>query len=342
MSIYKRKDSKHYWVKLPPIRGETSVLQISTGTPDKRQAKEFYDKLEAQRWEQDKLGTRPVFTWEQAADTWLSETTYRKSRNGDMAMIRWLHPYLGGKVLQDIDRALIDRIKAARLNEASASTANRYLGLIRTILRCARDEWEMVENIPKIKLFRESSGRVRSLTFDEFRRLYEELPEHLAEMALFSVATGLRQSNVKFLRWSSVSLENRHAWVEGNEHKNGAAHGVPLNDTAVAVLRRMRGKHSEFVFVYHGQPVIQVSTKAWREALKRAGVEDFRWHDLRHTWATWQRQSGTPTWELQRLGGWKTQAMVERYAHLAPDSLQNAASRIDNHLSSYDLATVKE
>jgi len=73
--------------------------------------------------------------------------------------------------------------------------------------------------------------------------------------------------------------------------------------------------------------------------LKRAGIEDFRWHDLRHTWASWHRMQGTPTHELQQLGGWKTGAMVERYAHLAPDHLANAAARLDSVVVGYDLAT---
>lgn len=60
-----------------------------------------------------------------------------------------------------------------------------------------------------------------------------------------------------------------------------------------------------------------------------AGIEDFKWHDLRHTFATWHRQAGTPTYELQRLGGWKTGAMVERYAHVAREALQGAATRLD-------------
>ena len=64
-------------------------------------------------------------------------------------------------------------------------------------------------------------------------------------------------------------------------------------------------------------------------ALDRAGIEDFKWHDLRHTFATWHRQAGSPTHELQRLGGWKTGAMVERYAHVAPEALQGAANRLD-------------
>jgi len=75
-------------------------------------------------------------------------------------------------------------------------------------------------------------------------------------------------------------------------------------------------------------------------ALKRAGITDFRWHDLRHTWATWQRQAGTPTHELQRLGGWRTGAIVERYAHLAPEHLAIAAGRLDSTFKGYDLATL--
>ena len=79
-------------------------------------------------------------------------------------------------------------------------------------------------------------------------------------------------------------------------------------------------------------------TKAFKAALDRAGIENFHWHDLRHTFATWHRQAGTPTYELQKLGGWKTGAMVERYAHLAPEALQGAASRLDA-ISGYAAAT---
>jgi len=93
-------------------------------------------------------------------------------------------------------------------------------------------------------------------------------------------------------------------------------------------------------FTFRGKPLNSANNKAWIQALKRAGITDFRWHDLRHTWATWQRQAGTPTHELQRLGGWLTGAMVERYAHLAPDHLASAASRIDSVLAGYDSATL--
>ncbi len=210
------------------------------------------------------------------------------------------------------------------------------------MLRKARDDWEMVDKIPSVTLFREAGGRIRSLTLEEFARLHEELPEHLAEMALFSVATGLRQGNVKGLQWGKVNEALSVAWVDASEHKNGHAHNVPLNAAALAVLSRQRGKHPQYVFTYNGKPISQVSTRAWREAVQRAGFQDFRWHDLRHTWATWQREQGTPTYELQRLGGWLSSSMVERYAHIGNSHLAHAAKRLDNALAGYLLDTPKE
>jgi integrase len=338
MSLYRRKDSPFWWVKLPPIQGESKHLQQSTGTADKRLAQQVRDRLAAARWEQERLGLKARHTWEEAVVRWLLETKHKATHEDDKAKLRWLDPYLGGKQLDEIDRTLIDRIKFDREKIATAGTTNRYLALIRAILRRACNEWEWSERVPKFKLFREAEGRVRSLSPQEFERLCSELPTHLADMARFSVATGLRQANVKGLEWAYVSLERQHAWIPGDKHKNGKPHSVPLNDMALSVLRRQIGKHPTRVFTFRGEPINQVNTKAWTSALERAGIEDFKWHDLRHTFATWHRQAGTPTHELQRLGGWKTGAMVERYAHVAPDALQSAANRLDA-FGSYENAT---
>ncbi len=342
MSLYRRKDSPYWWIKLPAIRGERGPLQKSTGTADKRKAQQVLETIKVERWEQDKLGAKPRRTWEEAALKFLEETSHKRSRSKDIAILKWLDPWAGGKYLDQIDRALIDSIKAARLKVGAASTANRYLAVIRSILRKAHFEWEWLDRIPKVSLYRESQGRIRSLSREEFQRLHAELPSHLAAMALFSVATGLRQANVRDLKWPQVDLERRHAWINADEHKNGKPHAVPLNATALDVLEKQKGQHEANVFVYAGKPIANVSTKAWWAALDRCGIEDFRWHDLRHTWASWHRQQGTPTHELQRLGGWKTLAMVERYAHVAPEGLQLAADRLDNPLRSYALATPEE
>ena len=101
-----------------------------------------------------------------------------------------------------------------------------------------------------------------------------------------------------------------------------------LNDEAMALVRKQLGKHSTYVISYRGKPVRQLSTKAWYLALQRAGIEDFRWHDLRHCWASWHVQNGTPLFALQELGGWQSPAMVRRYAHLAADHLAPYAQRL--------------
>jgi integrase len=116
---------------------------------------------------------------------------------------------------------------------------------------------------------------------------------------------------------------------------------VPLSDTAIAVLRRQRAKkrkpeYIESVFVYHGKQVYQTVTAAWTKARKRAGIRDFRWHDLRHTWASWHVQRGTPLQVLKELGGWETLEMVQRYAHLSADHL---ARWVQPHTQVVDLQT---
>lgn len=110
----------------------------------------------------------------------------------------------------------------------------------------------------------------------------------------------------------------------------------------LTILNKQLGKHPIKVFTYRGEPIAAANTRAWKKALMRASIDNFRWHDLRHTWATWHRQAGTPTHELQRLGGWKTTAMVERYAHIAPDALKGATERLDSFVNGYDLTTASQ
>jgi integrase len=145
-------------------------------------------------------------------------------------------------------------------------------------------------------------------------------------MAAFTLSTGLRKANVTGLEWSQVDLKRRLAWVHPDQAKARRAIAVPLNDDAIAVLAGQRGKHQKYVFSYKGKRIIQTSTAAWYKALNRAGISDFRWHDLRHTWASWHVQSETPLFVLQELGGWESAEMVRRYAHLSAGHLAKYAA----------------
>lgn len=193
----------------------------------------------------------------------------------------------------------------------------------------ARDEWEWIDKAPRVRLYPEPKKRVRWITPEEAQRLIAALPENLADMAAFTLATGLRQSNVSYLRWDQVDLDRGVAWIHADQSKSRKAITVPLNKDAQSVLNRRLGTHPEYVFTYQGKPQQVASTRAWKKALKAVGITDFRWHDLRHTWASWHVQHGTSLQELMELGGWSSYEMVLRYAHLATDHLQEAAQRID-------------
>lgn len=151
-------------------------------------------------------------------------------------------------------------------------------------------------------------------------------------MVLFALATGLRQANVRDLRWDQVDLPRKTAWIHPDEAKAGQGIGVPLSSMAVGVLERCQGKHAERMFTYNGEPIAYANPRAWRQALKRAGIEDFRWHDLRHTWASWHAQNGTPLYVLQEMGGRRTTAVVRRYAHLAPAHLAPHAEAVSTQV----------
>ena len=206
---------------------------------------------------------------------------------------------------------------------------NRTLALVRAILRKCVNEWEWLDRAPHVRMLREPLRRIRFLTHEEAEALLAHLPEHLADMAAFALATGLRAANVTGLQWSQVDLARRVAWIHPDQAKARKAIPVPLSDAAIAVISKQLGKHSTHVFSYRGRPVVQVSTKAWYAALESAGIEDFRWHDLRHCWASWHVQKGTPLHVLQELGGWQSAEMVRRYAHLGAQHLAPYADRLD-------------
>ncbi|WP_366521851.1 tyrosine-type recombinase/integrase [Herbaspirillum rubrisubalbicans] len=237
--------------------------------------------------------------------------------------------YLSGIRLLDIDRQVIESLRTEKIaSGASNATVNRMLALLRAILKLAVTDWNWLPTVPHIRLLREPSRRIRYLSPAQASRLLAELPPHLAAMAAFSLATGLRRSNVTGLCWTQVNLDRRIVLFHGDEMKNGRPFAIPLNDDAMRILLVRMGSHPQYVFTYKGKKIVQASTAAWYKALGRAGISDFRWHDLRHTWASWHIQSGTPLLALQELGGWESVEMVRRYAHYAASNLALYASRI--------------
>jgi integrase len=219
-------------------------------------------------------------------------------------------------------------IEGERRKGNTPATINRYLATMRSLLRMARDEWQWLDSIPKIRMLPGEVERDRWLTKAEADQLIAVCLPHLAAIVRFALATGCRAREILGLEWKRVDLARQTAWL--NLTKNGTPRGVPLNRNAVSVLEEQIGKHPQYCFTYRGEPIkANISNKAWFSALEKAGLHDFRFHDLRHTWASWHRQSGTSCDELKELGGWKTRSMVDRYAKFATDHLAIAASRIE-------------
>ncbi|WP_292917354.1 tyrosine-type recombinase/integrase [Nitrosomonas sp.] len=316
-------------------------IRCSAAAEDKTQAQEFHDKLKAESWRVVKLGDKPKRTWDEAAYKWLMETQDKKTHHDDVAKINWLQQFFRGKYLDELTRDVIAGIGELKRKETSPATANRLLALIRSILHRAALDWEWIDKPPVIKLYREAKRRVRYLSATQASILIQELPQHLADMVTFSLATGLRRSNVTKLEWSQVDMQRNVAWIHGDQAKAGKPIHVTLNATAMAVLTRQIGKHPKSVFSYKGKPITQVNTKAWYKALKRAGIEDFRWHDLRHTWASWLTQNGVPLNVIQEMGAWESAEMVRRYAHLAPEQFAQHARVLDGVLNVTNLAQSK-
>lgn len=330
MSLYKRKDSPHWWIKFT-VNGRR--VQQSTGTTDRQKAQEYHDKLKARLWDETRLGVKPVRSWKEAVVRWFAERRHKATLVNDEIYLRWVDKHLGKLTLNQITRDVIDQIIQDRLSEGvSNASVNRVLEIVRAILRMAVHEWEWIDRHPKVRLLPEPKRRIRWLTREEAAKLIAELPRHLAGMVVFSLETGLRKSNVTGMQWSQVDLERRTAWIHPDQAKARKAIAVPLSSKAVIVLREQVGKHPAYVFTYEGRPVRQVNTKAWKLALRRAGIEDFRWHDLRHTWASWHVQAGTPLQALQELGGWETVEMVRRYAHLSSEHLAPYVERMSGSL----------
>lgn len=322
-----RKRGAVWWIDFVSPSGER--IRRSAETESKALAQELHDKLKAEAWRISKLGERPRHLWDDAVVRWLKEQAHKASIEADKIHLRWLDQYLRGRDLDTISRVLIDQITEAKLREGVRNaTVNRVLEVLRAILRKCVDDWEWLDRAPRIRMLKEPTRRIRHLTRGEAQRLLAELPAHLADMAAFSLVTGLRRANVTGLQWSQVDLARRRAWIHPDQAKARKAIPVPLNDEAVLIVQKQLGKHATHVFSYRGRPITQVSTKGWYAALGRSGIEDFRWHDLRHTWASWHVQNGTPLFALQEMGGWESPEMVRRYAHLSADHLAPYADRL--------------
>lgn len=318
MSLYQRKNSPFIWCKFT-VNGK--LVQQSTGVATRKEAKEFEVRLKVEMLNKVGQVLKPVHTWEAAVEKYYQEKLLAEASGSDRSMLRWLDTHLSGVDIALIKRGLLAGIGDIKLSEGvKPSTVNRMMKLIRAILNQAV-VWEWLDNSPPVRMLPEPASVVRFITREEANRLVVALPPYLAVLAEFSLQTGLRMHNATHLKWSELDLPNRQAWVNAPDAKKRKAIPVPLSDVAVELIRKNRFNGSEYVFPYNGKPLPKASCDDWYAALKEADIQNFRWHDFRHTWASWHVQNGMPLHVLKEIGGWATYEQVLIYAHLGTKHL---------------------
>ncbi len=323
MPLYRRPGSPHWWVRIG------RKTRRSTGTDDREKAEEFEAVLSERLWRREKLGDRGAFSWNEAAERWLKDSA--RARKRDREVLAWLKPHIGEYPVSDVAHpdAIENLRELAGAEGWSHATVDRCMGTVSAVLRsCAR--WRYLEHAPVIPMYRARPDEGRALTREEFSRLCEELPEHLELAARFAVLTLLRMRAMLHLTWDRVDLKARTAWIPRRHQKAQRTFGLPLSVEAIKVLKALRklNPKGDHVFQWNERPIDDCNTQAFKDAVDRAHVAPLRWHDLRHTGASWAVQSGVTLPELMVFGDWKSYAMVLKYAHLAPSQAASAAEKV--------------
>lgn len=323
MPLYRRPGSPFWWVRVG------RKTRKSTGTADRAKAEEVERVLTERLWRRNKLGDRSAISWKEVSQRWLDDS--KRARKRDREFITWLEPHIGNDAVSAVaDSDALEVIRKLGLVEGwSHSTVDRMMRTVRAVLRkCVI--WRYLESVPHIPMYGEVEAEPRFLTPIQFKALVEELPPHLKLAARFAVLTLLRMRSQSYLTWDRIDLSRRRAWIPGAQMKMHRTHGFPLSAAACKVLRQAKtlSPDGDRVFQYEGTPIDNFNTAAFRKAATRAKVAPVRWHDLRHTGASWAVQSGVTLPELQVLGDWKSYRMVLRYAHLAPQNATQAADSV--------------
>lgn len=317
--LYKQRGSRRWWIRFRDPDGRE--IRETTGTENRHLAEEYEARRKLEAYRVARLGDTPSHTWQECVVRWLEETR-KRSIDDDVYIFRRLDLHLHGLRIADIGPDHVRAITAAMHAEGlKPGRINRVLSLLRAVLRKAEREWRWLDRAPVVAMQTVEPTMPRWLTRDEAARLIAECPRHLAPLVRFSLATGLRESNVCGLEWSHVDLDRRTLTIPPSHAKGKKPITLPLNRDAVVILRGQHGQHPTRVFTYNGKPLAEAHSGAYRRACQRAGLTDINWHTLRHTWASWMIQSGVPLDRLQKLGGWSSLAMVQVYAHLATEHL---------------------
>jgi integrase len=282
----------------------------------------------------------PGITLAQAADRYLATKARKRTVEADRRQLDLLKAEFGAETaLAEITASRISEYKSKRLaavrkfgngeaaveRRLTAAAVNRPLALLRHLLRLAHEEWEAIDEVPRIRLEKEPQGRLRWLTQEEIMRLLgaaaKSRNKELRAAVVVALNTGLRLGELIGLTWERVDLSRGVIRLEMT--KNGRRREVPMNDASYGALVGLRPKGSGRVFK------TRYIKTAYNNAVEAAQLDDVTFHTLRHTFASWAVMRGVTLKELQELLGHSSLAMTMRYAHLAPEHLRTAVGRLE-------------
>ncbi len=323
------------------LRHNGRLVRRATGTSNKKLAQEIEAKrkIELVEGKYFDKGQGNKKTFRELTEKYMTEYAIKKavgSKLRDGVSLKHLLPEFGDKYLSQIIPNQIARYKVKREQEgASPKSINHELGFCKHAFNIAIKELEWLQDNPFTKVSAEKlpQPRVRYLTRDEFDRLYQICNDWLKTIVQIAVNTGMRQDNILSLTWQQIDLSRE---IINLEHtKNGERLGLPMNEPVKKLLSELnKVRHINSPYVFHTSTGNRISAKTVRQgfhrACKKAGIQDFRFHDLRHTFASWLVQKGVSLYEVQRLLGHKTGEMTRRYAHLAPDNLRTAVNALNS------------
>lgn len=252
-------------------------------------------------------------------------------------ILGWWKDKLGSYTLAAITPDLIGRHRDKLQTEEGLSpgTVNRYLSALSKAFSNAVKEWHWLPDNPlrRVSKKTEPRGRVRFLDDDERIQLLGSCRKSdykpLYTIVLFALTTGMRRGELLGLRWQDIDLDRRIAILQNT--KNGDRRSVPIVPEVAELLRehgRVRKLGNDQVFVSDGPAEVWLFDKAWYQALKAAKIKDFRFHDLRHTAASYLAMSGASVPELAAVLGHRTLQMVKRYAHLSDQHTGEVVERM--------------
>jgi integrase len=242
---------------------------------------------------------------------------------------RALKPFFAGKSVEDITPLIIERYKDHRkMQKRSDVTINRELAFLKNLFTQAITWGKATTNpVKQVRLFREDNARTRFLTEEEEARLLAHCNPQLKPLVMTALHTGFRKSELLSLRWENIDFRNRLIKVDAAYTKTYEARGVPMTETLTATLKSLKmstvGDSTTAVFGYRQM------TKTFARAVKRAGLVDFTFHDLRHTFASRLVMAGVDLATVKELMGHKHITMTLRYTHLAPGHMRSAIAALD-------------